>query len=136
MSEYTYRHAIVNGGVVPPFITQQFYDETLQRVPLQEGDTIIDTYPKSGTTLTQYLLYLLLHGDIPKGLHLSQVVPWFDADTFDSADIPKENRIFKSHLSWKDMFKLPHLKYIYIARNIKDVCVSMFHHARGIAAFG
>ena len=126
------RHNIVNGIYVPFFVTQEIYEDTLKRVPVYDGDIIISTFPKSGTTLTQYLVYLLIHGDIPEGAKLTQVVPWFDAHKINASFLPATNRIFKTHLRWQDMFtfKNQRIKHIYIARNCKDVCVSMYYHTR------
>ena len=129
MEDKGLRHNVVNGVYVPFFVTQDVYEKTLQRTPLKNGDVIISTFPKSGTTLTQYLAYLLLHGDVPDGAKLTNVVPWFDAHKIKDEFLPQSNRIFKTHLHWRDMFQTDkNIKHIYVARNCKDVCVSMFYH--------
>lgn len=136
--QYTYKHEVVNGTVFPAFITQEKYDLACTRVPLQTDDIIISTYPKSGTTWTQKIVRLVVHGPIPKGLKLADVVPWHEAeaDHMDTSLLPSP-RIFKSHLDWPMTYKPEGkpLKYIYVARNGKDVAVSMFYHSRGWKTF-
>ena len=62
------------------------------------------------------------------------MVPWHEAEPekIDTTALSSP-RIFKSHLDWPMTYKpagTP-LKYIYVARNGKDVAVSMFYHSRG-----
>lgn len=136
-SPFVYRHNIFNGYPVPPFFTKEKYDNTLHNQPLQDGDVIISTFPKSGTTLTQNVVYQILHGDIPKHTDLQNVCPWHEvAGTYQYQDQPNSRRPWKSHLNWADTFKTDKkIKYIYVARNGRDVAVSLLHHARGIGIF-
>ncbi len=100
---------------------------SLDYVP-RPDDIFIVTYPRSGTTWMQMILYqLTTEGsmDIP---HIAQCSPWFERSLkagkgFDALPSP---RIFKSHLSYRQIPKGP-CKYIYVARNGKDVAVSYFH---------
>jgi hypothetical protein len=105
-----------------------------ERYRPRPDDIFIVTYQKSGTTLMQMLLYQLTTSgemDIP---HILSVSPWFEADLmngggpvdfFESLPSP---RFFKSHLPYG---KLPRNgRFIYIARDVRDVAVSAFHHQR------
>ncbi|NBD33269.1 MAG: hypothetical protein GVY17_09955 [Cyanobacteria bacterium] len=99
----------------------------LDYVP-RKNDIFIVTYPRSGTTLLQMILYQIMtdgNMDIP---HISHFCPWFERFTKDSLEALPSPRVFKSHLSYKWIPKGPS-KYIYVARNGKDVMVSFFHLA-------
>jgi hypothetical protein len=98
---------------------------------VRPDDVFISSYPRSGTTLTQWILYLLAHGVDDEPNHLTQVSPWFErslaigeltAVTLEGFPSP---RIFKSHLprEW-----LPDgARYVYVERDVRDVLVSYYH---------
>ena len=94
-------------------------------------DVFISSYPRSGTTLTQWILYLLAHEDQPDPAHLTKVSPWFERSLaigeLSASDLERfpSPRVFKSHLprEW-----LPDgARYIYVERDGLDVLVSYFH---------
>jgi hypothetical protein len=102
-------------------------------------DVFISSYPRSGTTLTQWILYLLTHEEQPDPAHLTKVSPWFERSLaigeLDAADLARfpSPRVFKSHLprQW-----LPDgAKYIYVERDGLDVLVSYFHFYRDYLGF-
>jgi prepilin-type processing-associated H-X9-DG protein len=82
----------------------------------------------SGTTWTQMILYQLTTEGRMDFPHLTAVCPWFertlkDGTAYDALPAP---RVFKSHLSYRKVPKGP-CKYIYVARDGKDVAVSYYH---------
>ncbi|KAK8398215.1 hypothetical protein O3P69_003852 [Scylla paramamosain] len=123
---------------------------------VQSDDVWVITYPKSGTTWTQEIVWCLLHGqDSPDAkLELMKRFPFFE---FDSLLIPEWSpppplpedspirlgnswrrvqeqtspRTIKSHLPKKLLpsnFWEKKPKVVYICRDPKDVCVSYFFH--------
>ncbi len=99
----------------------------LEFVP-RSDDIFIVTYPRSGTTWMQMILYQLATEGNMDFEHISQVCPWFERAAISGRkfeDLPSP-RIFKSHLAYKWIPKGP-CKYIYVVRNVKDVAVSNFH---------
>jgi hypothetical protein len=99
-------------------------------------DIFIVTYPRSGTTWMQMILYQLTTDGSMDFPHIYEYCPWFEessrsADGFEGRPSP---RLFKSHLSYGRIPKGPG-KYIYIARNGKDVAVSFFHFSRSHGGF-
>ena len=102
----------------------------LDYVP-RADDVFIVTYPRSGTTWMQMILYQLTSDgstDIP---HIAEYCPWFERSLrsrlgFETRPSP---RVFKSHLRYRQIPKGPG-KYVYVARDGKDVAVSCYHHYR------
>jgi Sulfotransferase domain len=99
----------------------------LEFVP-RPDDIFIVTYPRSGTTWMQMILYQLTTDgsmDIP---HIYEYCPWFERSSrsglgFEARPSP---RLFKSHLPYRKIPKGP-CKYVYVARDGKDVAVSYYH---------
>jgi hypothetical protein len=99
----------------------------LDYVP-RPDDIFIVTYPRSGTTWLQMILYQLTTDGNMDFPHIAQHSPWFERSVkagkgFEALPSP---RVFKSHLSYRRIPKGP-CKYIYVARDGKDVAVSCFH---------
>jgi Sulfotransferase domain len=91
-------------------------------------DVFIVTYPRSGTTWMQMILYQLTTDGAMDFPHITEYCPWFErsqrsANGFESRPSP---RVFKSHLPYHQIPKGPG-KYIYVARDGKDVAVSNYH---------
>jgi hypothetical protein len=91
-------------------------------------DTFIVTYPRSGTTWMQMILYQLTTDGSMDFPHIFEYCPSFENSIrsvggFEGRPSP---RLFKSHLPYRRLPKGP-CRYIYIARNGKDVAVSYFH---------
>ena len=79
----------------------------------------------------------MLHGPIPTGKSLHDVCPWHETSgETEYVHMPKDKKVWKSHLCWNDTYLTEKkVKYIYVARNGKDVAVSLYHHAKGFLLF-
>src|SRR5262249_53366710 len=100
----------------------------LEFVP-RPDDIFLDTYSRSGTTWMQMILYQLTTDGNMDFPHIYEYCPWFEASLraaggFEGRPSP---RLFKSHLPYHQIPRGP-CKYIYVARNGKDVAVSYFHY--------
>lgn len=95
------------------------------------NDVFIVTYPRSGTTWMQMILYQLTSDGSMDFPHIAEYCPWFErslrsAHGFETRPSP---RLFKSHLPYQRIPKGP-CKYIYVARDGRDVAVSYYHLCR------
>ena len=98
-------------------------------------DLFIVSYPRSGTTWMQMILYQLATDGNLDFDHIYQVCPWYENSLGMSngfKGVP-EPRTFKSHLTYRDIPK--GCKYVYVARNGKDVAVSYFHFTQSHYGF-
>jgi hypothetical protein len=99
-------------------------------------DIFIVTYPRSGTTWMQMILYQLTTDGSMDSPHIYEYCPWFEtssrsADGFEGRPSP---RLFKSHLPYRQIPRGP-CKYIYVARNGKDAAVSYYHLQRSHSGY-
>ena len=107
----------------------------LEFVP-RPDDIFIVTYPRSGTTWMQMILYQLTTDGNMDFPHIYEYCPWFERSSrsglgFEARPSP---RLFKSHLPYKKIPKGP-CKYIYVARDGRDVAVSYYHLYRSHSGF-
>ena len=125
------------GLLVPPFVSEEWMEE-LNSFELCSDDVWVVSYPKSGTTWVQQVVKLLRSGGKDDGRKITDVIPFVDMVNKDPifhyqvnlSELPFP-RAFKSHFTYDLMPCGPPntkpCKYIYIARNPKDVAVSLFH---------
>ena len=130
------------GRYFPP-TSPEWFDYLVNKFVPRDSDIFLATYPRSGTTWLQNILYMLKHRrkvDGPMEASIPFVIfPQFDSGPGpDSQPVLKpefENipapRILKTHLPWDLVPKNPHCKYIYCYRNPKDVLVSFHLHTTG-----
>ena len=140
IGEYGYKHRIIDNVVMPPYVTPKRYalSRTIETRP---GDVCYVSYPKSGSTWLAYILVLIIHdGEIPYGKQtLRNCLHWVESSwTYPRSKAELEAypspRIFKSHMPYHmSLSGNPaenQCKYIYIARNPKDVVVSYYYFER------
>lgn len=92
-------------------------------------DIFIVSYPKSGTTLMQMILYQLTTPGEMDFPHITSVSPWFELEFTrgnpKNLEVPSP-RLFKSHLMYAALPREG--RFIYMARDPRDVAVSAYHH--------
>jgi len=101
--------------------------------PFRDDDIFIATYAKTGTTWTQQIIaQLLFEGadDLP----VADMSPWLDLRVppnevkLAALAAQTHRRFIKTHLPLDALVYSPQGKYIYIARDGRDVVWSMYNH--------
>ncbi len=107
----------------------------------RDDDIVIATYAKSGTTWMQQMVAQMLFGGDP-ALPVAELSPWLDLRVppkeikLAAVEAQIHRRIIKTHLPVDALVFSPRAKYIYIARDGRDVVWSMYnHHANANAAW-
>lgn len=100
----------------------------------REGDIVIGTAPKVGTTWMQQIVSLLVFQSTdPRPLH--QISPWLDCRLGDRVGAmlallegQTHRRFIKSHLPLDGLPIHDEVKYIHVARDGRDACMSYLNH--------
>lgn len=95
-------------------------------------DIFVVSYPKSGTTLLQMMLYQMTTAGDMGFPHIDAVCPWFEEDLQLGAghlfaELPSP-RVFKSHYPRRWLPRAG--RFLYIARDLPGVFASAFNHWR------
>jgi len=108
-------------------------------------DVFVVTYPKSGTTWLQEIVWQIHNEGIISNEKILVRVPFLElalSENIPSTDLKTlpSPRLIKSHLSYKNTPKSAskdaQCQYIYVARNPKDVAVSYFLYMKLLNALG
>lgn len=125
-------YRLYNGFRMPLGFPPEGFTSGIQYQATPE-DTFIVTYPKCGTTWTQYIIWLLIHDGQPMDGNqtLSQDLPHLEEVGKEIVSALSPPRFIKTHLPYHLTPHHPEAKYIYVARNPFDCVVSFYHHTRG-----
>ena len=130
-------------GVSVPCLTHESWEE-LKVFQLRPDDVILSSFMRSGSSWLRHILRLLRNGGRDNGESLDVAVPWLEAVKSEIKGVMKlppivleelpSPRMFKVHLPYElTPGGLPHTtraKYIYLARNPKDVSVSEWYFSQ------
>jgi aryl sulfotransferase len=125
------------GGPVPHVKRREILNRYLDSRPwndfvFRDGDVVITTYAKSGTTWMQQIVAQLIF-DGAEDLNLHQLSPWIDLRTLpqearDALLSQTHRRFMKSHLPADALVVSPMARYIYIGRDGRDSAWSFHNH--------
>ncbi|XP_010597583.1 sulfotransferase 4A1 [Loxodonta africana] len=136
--EFESKYFEFHGVRLPPFCRGKM--EEIANFPVRPSDVWIVTYPKSGTSLLQEVVYLVSQGADPDEIGLMNIDEQLPVLEYPQPglDIIKEltsPRLIKSHLPYRFLPSDLHngdSKVIYMARNPKDLVVSYYQFHRSL----
>jgi aryl sulfotransferase len=110
------------------------FDSTIwNEFRFRDGDIVIGTYAKSGTTWVQQIVAQLLFGGADD-LAVAEMSPWLDlrvppkAEKLTAVEAQSHRRFLKTHLPVDALVYSPRAKYLYIGRDGRDVVWSLYNH--------
>lgn len=131
-------------GLPLPVIYDSKLMDKVENFPTRSDDVVIVGYPKSGTTWLQIALSKMYNNWGTCKRSKKGRVPLLDSpslpgvDGYDKCFKASSPRLMKSHLPFdyfpkqaKSEDREQKCKVIYVSRNPKDSCVSLFHMFRG-----
>ena len=99
-------------------------------------DIVIATYPKCGTTWMQRIVSLLVF-QTTEPMPITQISSWIDRRfpqpieaVVAQIEAQKHRRFLKSHLPLDGLPLYDEVKYIHVARDGRDACMSFHNHGR------
>lgn len=104
----------------------------------RDGDIVISTPPKSGTTWMQMICVLLVFRCPKLDRPLDELSPWFDALTLPRESVvatleaQQHRRIIKSHTPLDGLPFDTRVTYVCVARDPRDVCFSLSNHLANV----
>jgi len=101
--------------------------------PFRDGDIVIGTWAKSGTTWCQQIVtQLIFEGE--ENLATMDIAPWVDMQVIPfepmmaQLEAQTHRRCLKTHLPADCLVMSPKAKYLYLARDGRDVVWSWYNH--------
>ncbi|MET8045291.1 sulfotransferase domain-containing protein [Micromonospora sp. NPDC005215] len=125
----------------PPAHRYRSNDEDSARwigFPFRDGDIVISTRSKSGTTWMQMICALLVLGTSELPAPLTVLSPWLDwlveprDEVFDRLAAQPHRRFIKTHTPLDGVPLDPRVHYVVVARHPLDLAVSLYHQASNL----
>ncbi|KAH7956014.1 hypothetical protein HPB52_005678 [Rhipicephalus sanguineus] len=103
----------------------------------KKGDLVQITFPKSGTHWVMYITQLILRNGQEMTTYKEFLKEWRFMEYTDINDFKSSLplRTFATHLMFEKRNMTEEGKYVYMARNPWDVCVSFYHMMTNLSAF-
>jgi aryl sulfotransferase len=125
---------------VREYRTWAFDSRRWDRYRPREGDIVIATYPKCGTTWTERIVQMLLLQST-EARPIRQFSTWIDArfrepldDVIALLDAKQDRRLLKSHIPLDGLPLFDGVQYIHVARDGRDAWASYYNHRRSFTS--
>jgi aryl sulfotransferase len=112
----------------------RFFDPTVwDDFNYRKDDIVIASYAKAGTTLAQQIVAQLMF-NTGEDVDVAAISPWIDSvypdkrTKLDLLQAQSHRRFFKTHLPVDALAFSDDAKYIYLARDGRDIALSLFDH--------
>ncbi|XP_064626312.1 sulfotransferase 1C4-like [Lineus longissimus] len=146
LSSYTLPGEHQVEGLLLNIMTSERFLRKIQQLKFEATDVIVASYPKTGVTLLQEMVYLVRNnGEDNDQINFSKV-PFIEINVTDDIDLLDKTfhslphpRTIKTHFPlnvMKDAILEQKVRCVYIMRNPKDAIVSYYHFYRMNVAFG
>jgi hypothetical protein len=109
-----------------------------RELELRDGDIVISTRSKSGTTWLQMICALLVFQDPRLPAPLTRLSPWLDwlvtpiDELLDQLAAQRHRRFIKTHTPLDGVPMHDHVTYVVVARHPLDMAVSLYHQAANL----
>jgi aryl sulfotransferase len=119
----------------------QSHDEDSARwlgFPYRDGDIVISTRSKTGTTWVQMICALLIFAEPRLPAPLAELSPWLDhliaprERVYAQLAAQRHRRFIKTHTPLDGIPLDPRVSYLVTARHPLDAAVSLYHHSANI----
>jgi aryl sulfotransferase len=106
--------------------------------PFRDGDIVVSTRSKSGTTWMQMICLLLVFGTPELPESLGRLSPWLDhlvasrEEVLARLQAQQHPRVIKTHTPLDGIPLDPRARYIVVGRHPLDMAVSLYHHGDNI----
>ncbi|KAH9378363.1 hypothetical protein HPB48_010655 [Haemaphysalis longicornis] len=127
---------VIDGVQADPHCDPVLFREAMN-YRAQMGDIVQFTYPKSGTHWVAYIIQLILSRGQPVATYedFTANVRYMGIVDFKRWKPTLPFRLFITHQPPCQQQMNDEAKYVYVARNPWDVCVSFFHMATNVAGY-
>jgi hypothetical protein len=106
--------------------------------PFRDGDIVVSTRSKTGTTWVQMICALLVFAEPTLPAPLAELSPWLDhlitprEQVYAQLAAQRHRRFIKTHTPLDGVPLDPRVSYLVTARHPLDVAVSLYHHSANI----
>ncbi len=115
------------------YLSEEEDSDRWHRFPFREGDVVVSTRSKSGTTWMQQICLSLVHGTAELPAPLGELSPWVDwlvepeEVLFARLKAQLRRRVLKTHTPLDGVVLDPRARYVVVVRDPLDMAVSLHH---------
>ncbi len=115
------------------YVSDEEDSDRWRRFPFRQGDVVVSTRSKSGTTWMQQMCLMLVHGTPALPAPLGELSPWVDwltipeDELFAGLEAQPGRRVVKTHTPLDGVVIDPRATYVVVVRDPLDLAVSLYH---------